>query len=103
MPTEIGMMNSSISGVTSFRPSTAESTDSAGVIMASPRNRAAPMRPSTMSTPRWVPAVFISSASSESVPPSPSLSARSSSVMYLKVTMIVKDQIISDVRPMTSS
>ncbi|MND23873.1 hypothetical protein D3C80_142850 [compost metagenome] len=56
-----------------------------------------------MSTPRWVPAVFISSASSESVPPSPSLSARSSSVMYLKVTMIVKDQIISDVRPMTSS
>ncbi len=52
MQTEIGIIKSSIAGVTSFRPSTAESTDSAGVIMASPRNRAAPMRPSTMRTLR---------------------------------------------------
>ncbi|MNW21552.1 hypothetical protein D3C71_2225350 [compost metagenome] len=52
MQTEIGIIKSSMAGVTSFRPSTAESTDSAGVIMASPRNRASPMRPSTMRTLR---------------------------------------------------
>jgi hypothetical protein len=58
---------------------------------------AAPTRPSSISRAVWPLAVFNSSASSDSVPPSPSLSARSSSSTYLMVTMMVSAQIISEI------
>ncbi|MNW21434.1 hypothetical protein D3C71_2223580 [compost metagenome] len=51
----------------------------------------------------WPFPVFINSASSESVPPSPWLSARSRNSTYLIVTMIVSVQIISEIRPMIST
>ncbi|ESX42592.1 hypothetical protein X729_32580 [Mesorhizobium sp. L103C131B0] len=42
------------------------------------------------------------SAISDSTPPSPPLSARSTNMMYLMVTMIVSDQMISDSTPRIS-
>ena len=46
----IGTTSSSSAGSTTFRPSTAESTEIAGVIMLSPKNSAAPKMPSAAST-----------------------------------------------------
>ena len=46
----IGTTNSSSAGSTTFTPSTAESTEIAGVIMLSPKNSAAPKMPSEAST-----------------------------------------------------
>ena len=43
------------------------------------------------------------SAASAMIPPSPSLSARSTSVTYFTVTTTVTDQKISDTTPYTSS
>ena len=101
--TEIGTIYCVMVGATSFNPSTAESTDSAGVIITSPRKSAAPIRPSSISSAAWPFAVFISSASSDNVPPSPSLSARSRNSTYLTVTMTVSDQIIIEIRLMISN
>jgi hypothetical protein len=45
-----GMIQSSNEGLTTLNPSTAESTEIAGVIMLSPRNSAAPKMPRAAST-----------------------------------------------------
>ncbi|MCY1306042.1 hypothetical protein D9M70_558750 [compost metagenome] len=84
-------------------PSRADMTERAGVIMASPMNSAAPIKPAKNNTGMKLPDFFIRSARSDRVPPSPSLSARSRKSRYLNVTMIVSVQTIREIRPMTSS
>lgn len=104
----IGSTNSSSAGVTSLMPSTAESTEMAGVIMASPKNSEAAAMPMTKTTAAslvsvlW-PSTLWARAISESVPPSPRLSARSSSSTYLIVTTRISAQMISDSTAITTS
>ena len=82
-------------------PSTADSTEIAGVIMESPRNIAAPSTPITSSSlVRW-PNARRPSAISDSEPPSPWLSARSSSSTYFAVTTMISAHRISDSTPST--
>jgi hypothetical protein len=69
-----------------LRPSTAERTEIAGVIMESPMNIDAPITPSASSGQLCRPNALWPSAISDSVPPSPLLSARSSSSTYFAVT-----------------
>ena len=70
-------------GLITFKPSTADSTEIAGVIMLSPENKAAPKMPSVVSTitvrPLHAPHRR-TSATSAMMPPSPSLSACITSV-----------------------
>ena len=79
----IGTTHSASDGWTTLSPSTADSTEIAGVIMLSPRNRAAPKMPSTASptATRRPPGMVSrrSSVISAMMPPSPSLSARMAS------------------------
>ena len=89
------------SGLTVSSPSTADSTDTAGVIIASPRNKAVAAMPSmTRLVPQRPPPVerWIS-ASRASEPPSPLLSARRMSPTYLIVTMTISDQNIRQTVP----
>jgi hypothetical protein len=77
--TVIGITRSPSDGEATFRPSTADSTEIAGVIMLSPRNSDAPKIPSAASASfvRWLPdAVRRIKVISARIPPSPSLSAR---------------------------
>ena len=80
MTAVIGTIHSSNVGSTTLRPSTADSTEIAGVIMLSPKNSAAPKMPSAVSamTVRRParPPQRRSSVMSAMMPPSPSLSAR---------------------------
>ncbi len=103
----MGTTQSLRSGSTVLRPSTEDSTEIAGVIMLSPKNSAAPKRPSnaSISAVRRLRATFQrrNMVMSAMMPPSPSLSARITSVMYVKVTMIMTDQKISDTTPYTLS
>ncbi len=71
----------------SSRPSSADSTEIAGVMMASPENSAAPATPrkNTVAV-RW-PSACWASAISDSMPPSPLLSARIRNRTYLAVTV----------------
>ena len=101
-----GTTSSSNPGSTTFTPSTAESTEIAGVIMLSPKNSAAPKMPSEVSTAmrrrlRASPPHRLSRVISAMMPPSPSLLARITSVTYVSVTMIITDQKISDTTPYT--
>lgn len=80
MPAVSGTTASLSEGWTTSRPSTADSTEIAGVIMLSPKNSAAPKIPSTVSTvavrrPALAPDRRIRVISAM-MPPSPSLSAR---------------------------
>jgi hypothetical protein len=86
-------------------PSTAESTEIAGVITPSPKNRQAPTMPVRVRTLRVkLPTdTRCPSAISARMPPSPRLSARRISVTYLVVTTSTRDQKISDRMPMISS
>ena len=81
----IGMIHLSSSGSTVLRPSTAESTEIAGVITLSPKNSEAPKRPSAASViaafrprPTFHRRSIVMRAM---MPPSPSLSARMIKVM----------------------
>jgi hypothetical protein len=72
-------------------------------MMLSPKNSDAPKIPSAASTAteRGLRPAFSrrSSAISDMIPPSPSLSARMISVTYLNVTMIVSAQKMSEMTP----
>ena len=71
-------------------------------MIASPKNSAAPTMPiARISRPAWDSSPR-ASAISDSVPPSPLLSARSTKATYLTVTMTVSAQTISDSTPSTS-
>ena len=101
---EIGRMYWVALGVTISSPSTADSTEIAGVMTPSPKNRQAPVMPISaralrrglLVTPRWA------STISARMPPSPRLSARITSSTYLTVTMRMSDQKNSDSTPMIS-
>ena len=106
MTAVIGTTYSASDGSTVFRPSTADSTEIAGVMMPSPKNSDAPNRPTAARTaaarrPGCVERQRRSSVISAITPPSPSLSARIASRMYVTVTMIITDQKISDTTPYT--
>jgi hypothetical protein len=103
MTTVMGTTQSCNDGSTIFTPSTAESTEIAGVIMLSPKKSAAPKipRPARVSFVRRPPGtpprrIRVMSAM---IPPSPSLSARITSSTYLTVTTMVTDQTMSDTNP----
>ena len=87
----IGMTYSVSLLVTRSRPSTAESTEIAGVMMASPENNAAPATPSRNTIfarrPTRRPSADCASAISDRMPPSPRLSARIRNTTYLAVTV----------------
>ena len=89
-------------GCTSSRPSTADITDTAGVITLSPKNRAAPITPSIMMRPHRLARVGTPlrvSAARESTPPSPSLSACMTTMTYLRVTIRASTQKKHEVTP----
>jgi hypothetical protein len=99
----IGTTRCSSDGSTTFIPSTAESTEIAGVIMLSPKKSEAPKMPSAARTslvrrPPEMPPRRISVIRAM-MPPSPSLSARITSSTYFKVTTIVTAQKISEMTP----
>ncbi len=103
----IGTIRCASEGWTTFSPSTAESTEIAGVIMLSPKKSEAPKMPSATNAifvrrPPGMPPRLISVISAM-IPPSPSLSARITSSTYLRVTMIVTAQKISEMIPKTLS
>ena len=99
-----GRTNSCKCGETISSPSSAESTETAGVMMPSPKNRQAPEMPTkarmtrsrSLATPRWARAIRAR------MPPSPRLSARMTSMTYLTVTTRINDQKISERTPSTS-
>ena len=73
----------------------------AGVIMASPKNRDAPARPTIKRTVRNGPATGSASDSRAIVPPSPSLSARMTKTTYLSATTSTMAQNTSESMPST--
>ena len=86
-----------------FRPSTADSTDMAGVIIASPKKNAAPMMPMASTKPPFFLSSVSTSTTSERMPPSPLLSARIRKTTYLSVTMRISAQISSEATPRTAA
>jgi hypothetical protein len=88
-------------------PSTADSTEIAGVIMLSPRNSDAPKipRPASSIVTCRRPAIGPRRMSviRAMMPPSPLLSARITRSTYVTVTMIVTDQKIIETIPKTLS
>src|SRR5688572_21047438 len=83
-------------------PSTALSTEMAGVITPSPYSRAAPKMTSAAVHEIWVVACFVlggMSASSANMPPSPLLSAFMMKVRYLPAITMMSDQTMSDRTP----
>src|SRR5215470_11235161 len=101
--TVIGTTSPATDGAETLTPSTADSTEIAGVITLSPKNSEAPKTPSTASilavrrplgTPRRRIKVI-----SAMIPPSPSLSARMTRETYVTVTISVTDQKISETTP----
>ncbi len=101
--TVIGITRLSIDDEMVLVPSTAERTEIAGVIMLSPKKRAAPNTPRPASMNLVLPLTLSPSCRtceiSAIIPPSPSLSALMTSPTYLTVTMIVTAQKISDAIP----
>ena len=87
---------------TTSSPSTAESTETAGVRIASPKNMPAPTMPMIRIAPLARPPAFWTRAMSESVPPSPRLSKRMRIMTYFSVTMTIRVHSISETTPITS-
>jgi hypothetical protein len=104
MTTAMGTMYGRNTGVATPSPSTADSTETAGVMMASPYSSAEPNRP-IMTSQRPAPftpaRIGVSSAVSARMPPSPSLSARIMKITYLIVTMMMSAQKMHDSTPRT--
>ena len=97
-----GTTRSLKSGSTTSRPSTADSTEIAGVIMLSPKNSAAPKSPSADRNRvawRFLAPNLLTSVMSAMMPPSPWLSARITSVTYVSVTIVITDQKINETTP----
>ncbi len=90
-----------------FVPSTAESTEIAGVIMLSPKKSAAPKTPSPASRnfvrPRSPSPSWRICEIRAMMPPSPSLSALITKPTYLTVTISVTAQKTSETKPKTCS
>ena len=85
-----------------MRPSSAESTDIAGVMIASPENSDEPATPSRKTINVRCPSAVWASAISDRMPPSPLLSAIIRNSTYFAVTTTSSAQMISDTTPMIS-
>ena len=93
-------------GESTFSPSTALSTEMAGVMTPSPYSSAAPISPTTRRDARQVPGRACrasSSARSATTPPSPRLSARMMRMAYFTEMIMISDQRISDTMPVAVS
>ncbi len=103
----IGTTKDSRWGAAISRPSTAESTEIAGVIIPSPYSRAVPNSPRRTRPQRtrefrdWAEGRI--NEVSARIPPSPSLSARSTKARYLRDTTMISDHTISEITPRTVS
>jgi hypothetical protein len=84
-------------------PSTAESTESAGVMIASPKKRPPLMIPKSMMRDARPRMALLASAISARVPPSPWLSVRSKMTIYFSVTTSRSAQMTSESMPSTTS
>jgi hypothetical protein len=82
-----------------FSPSTADMTEIAGVIAASPYTSAAPHRPMNMMKGCRSPCLLRRSAISARIPPSPPLSTRSAMVTYFSEVTMISVHRISDSAP----
>ena len=102
-PMVIGTTISAKAGVATCRPSTAETTLMAGVIMPSPNSNPAPSISAHSSSrmPRFL--CSCSRPYSANRPPSPSFCARKTKMAYLMATMAVIVQITSETPPSTSA
>ena len=100
--TDIGITALANCGVAMAIPSTAESTEIAGVMTDSPSSIQAPNIPKTI-IKKYCRVLLLmersASAIKESTPPSPLLSARITKKTYLKVTTIKSAQIIMEMTP----
>ena len=106
MPTVSGTISGSSSGTRPWMPSTAPNTETAGVIIPSPTSSPAPSTPSSSSTRgglRLPLPLLSTSENSVRMPPSPSLSARSTKNRYLSDTTSTSAQSTSESRPSTLS
>ena len=86
------------------KPSTADKTEMAGVMIPSPKNSEAPIKPIEINSNffRWLKLVLRKfSASKAIIPPSPLLSARMTIAEYLMVMTMVMVQKIMDKIPNT--
>ena len=94
MTTAIGITNGSNPALTVANPSTADSTDTAGVIMQSPKYNAVARTPrmTRLDVQRPPPLLRWISARSARLPPSPLLSARMMMKTYFSVTISISDQ-----------
>jgi len=92
-----------LAGVTSVKPSTADNTEIAGVMTASPKNMEAPTTPSRNTSAVRRPNARVASAVKERVPPSPLLSARNNRSTYLIATTTINAHTISESTPSTMS
>ncbi len=102
MTTDTGITHDSNAVVATSNPSTALSTEMAGVIRPSPYSRAVPNTPSAMMArlaPTGSPRVGINSAVSARMPPSPWLSARITSARYLTEMMTTSAQNTTEATP----
>ena len=75
----------------------------AGVIIASPKKKAAPIMPSASTKPPFLRSSVSTSTTSDRMPPSPLLSARIRNTTYLSVTMRMRAQISSEATPITAA
>ena len=100
-----GTTKRSMLGKATSRPSTAESTEIAGVMTESPKNRAAPKTPRSATSTEIRPGVRLrrTRVARARMPPSPSLSARSTKHTYLMVTMRTSTQTMQEMTPVMSS
>jgi len=82
-----------------FSPSSADITEIAGVIAASPYTSAAPQRPMNMMRGNCCPCILRRSAISARIPPSPPLSTRRAMVTYFTEVTMISVHKISDSEP----
>ena len=99
MTTVAGNTNGASSASTCLSPSSADSTEIAGVMIASPENSAEPATPSRKTIVVRLPSALWASAFSDRMPPSPLLSACIRNSTYFAVTTISSAQMISDTTP----
>ena len=103
---EIGIINLCKPGAAISIPSTADKTEIAGVITDSPSSMHAPSMPKIMRKKYFLDLLSkerSAKAMSDKTPPSPLLSARITNNTYLKVTTMIKDQIIMAITPNNAS
>jgi hypothetical protein len=101
----IGQISGEVPGMATSRPSIADSTEMAGVIIPSPYRSAVPASATTKAirAKRGELKLRCTSAMSASTPPSPLLSARRTKVRYFAVTVSISAQKMSDRTPSTCS